>query len=98
MIFHIKACELDGKQRETNHKNSLLPAGFTTAPSASNNAALMSQAGFQMFKSSMSTKVTPEPAPANVFYNATPASSVSTSSNATAASNIKNDFIAFFSE
>ncbi|KAJ0770242.1 putative transcription factor interactor and regulator CCHC(Zn) family [Helianthus annuus] len=95
MISHIKACELDDKQREINHKNSLLAAGFITTPSSSNNVALTSQAGLQMFKSLTSAKATQEPASANVIYPTAPSSS---SFNAAAASSVKNEFIAFFSQ
>ncbi|MFS7986478.1 hypothetical protein Hanom_Chr11g01010801 [Helianthus anomalus] len=47
MISHIKACELDDKQRETNYKNSMLAAGFSMAPTSSSdsNTALLSQGG-----------------------------------------------------
>ncbi|MFS7946562.1 hypothetical protein Hanom_Chr06g00537801 [Helianthus anomalus] len=65
----------------------------------------MSQAGFQMFRSSMSATAAPEPAPAptNVFYSATPAPSVTSSSStvvAAASTNpaAKNEIIAFFSQ
>ncbi|KAJ0542527.1 putative transcription factor interactor and regulator CCHC(Zn) family [Helianthus annuus] len=56
MISHIKACELDDKQRETNYKNSMLAAGFSIAPASSNNnnTALLSQGGFQMFRNNSS--------------------------------------------
>ncbi|XP_022004663.1 uncharacterized protein LOC110902270 [Helianthus annuus] len=37
MISHIKACELDDKQRENNHKSSLLAAGKIQPPSWSLN-------------------------------------------------------------
>jgi len=74
MISHIKSC----KQRETNYKNSLLAAGFTTTPSVStNNAALITQPGFQMFSSSASAKSAPTST--NAQYFSTPASSIAPS-------------------
>ncbi|KAJ0870677.1 putative transcription factor interactor and regulator CCHC(Zn) family [Helianthus annuus] len=109
MISHIKACELDDKQRETNHKNSLLAAGFTIAPTSStnDNTALLSQGGFQMFSNVASAKAAPTSA--NVYYSGSPgraapssstaasASAVNTSS-AAPASTAKNEMIAFFTQ
>ncbi|KAJ0464892.1 hypothetical protein HanHA300_Chr14g0532361 [Helianthus annuus] len=79
MISHIKACELDDKQRETNHKNSMLATGFSATPAATNNnAALVSQSGFQKADS---TSVTA----ANVYYSSgSPAPSAASSTATTA--------------
>ncbi|KAJ0430204.1 putative transcription factor interactor and regulator CCHC(Zn) family [Helianthus annuus] len=98
MISHIKACELDDKQRETNYKNSMLAAGFSIAPTASSdsNTALLSQGGFQMFRN---TK--PAPTSANVYNSgsstqASPASAGKTSA-APSVSVASNEMVAFFS-
>ncbi|KAJ0743680.1 putative transcription factor interactor and regulator CCHC(Zn) family [Helianthus annuus] len=109
MISHIKACELDDKQRETNHKNSMLAAGFTVTPTSSNNnnAAFLSQGGFQMFSNAASAKAAPTLA--NVYYSGSPtqaASSPSTAASASAVnassvaptSTVKNEMIAFFTQ
>ncbi|MFS7973249.1 hypothetical protein Hanom_Chr09g00854431 [Helianthus anomalus] len=48
-----------------------------------------------MLRGSTSAKAAPEPTPANVFY---PIALASSSLNATAASSVKNEFIAFFSQ
>ncbi|KAF5815687.1 putative transcription factor interactor and regulator CCHC(Zn) family [Helianthus annuus] len=112
MISHIKACELDDKQRETNYKNSMLAAGFSVAPTSSNdnNTALLSQGGFQMFSNATFAKSTPTSA--NVYCSgssnqATPphptvasASTVNAvnASTAASASTAKNEMIAFFTQ
>ncbi|KAJ0853333.1 putative transcription factor interactor and regulator CCHC(Zn) family [Helianthus annuus] len=107
MISHIKACELDDKQRETNYKNSMLAAGFSIAPASSNNSntALLSQGGFQMFRNTSS--VTPTSAKVHssgssnqVVSPASPASipnsgNISTAASASAAN---NEMIAFFAK
>ncbi|KAJ0879802.1 putative transcription factor interactor and regulator CCHC(Zn) family [Helianthus annuus] len=106
MISHIKACELDDKQRETNYKNSMLAAGFSIAPSSSNNnnTALLSQGGFQMFRNTSAT-----PTSTNAYCSgssnqvvspAAPASipnagNISTAASASAAN---NEMIAFFAK
>ncbi|MFS7969188.1 putative transcription factor interactor and regulator CCHC(Zn) family [Helianthus anomalus] len=61
MISHIKACELDDNQKETNHKNSMLAVAFSATPTTTNNNndVLVSQSGFQMFSSSASSKAAP---------------------------------------
>ncbi|KAJ0485716.1 putative transcription factor interactor and regulator CCHC(Zn) family [Helianthus annuus] len=109
MISHIKACELDDKQRETNHKNSMLAAGFTIAPTSSNNnnAALLSQGGFQMFSNAASAKAAPTSA--NVYYSGSPtqaapspptvaSASAVNASSAAPTSTVKNDMIDFFTQ
>ncbi|KAJ0446497.1 putative transcription factor interactor and regulator CCHC(Zn) family [Helianthus annuus] len=109
MISHIKACELDDKQRETNYKNSMLAAGFSVAPTSSNNnnAALLSQGGFQMFSNAASAKAAPTSA--NVYcsgsstqvtpshFTVASASAVN-ASTAASASTVKNEMIAFFTQ
>ncbi|KAJ0448317.1 hypothetical protein HanLR1_Chr17g0673931 [Helianthus annuus] len=102
MISHIKACELDDKQRETNYKNSMLAAGFSIAPTSSNNnnTALLSQGGFQMFRNATSAK--PAPTSANVYCSgssnqaASPVAPAMTSPTSASAAN--NEMIAFFSK
>ncbi|KAJ0610908.1 putative transcription factor interactor and regulator CCHC(Zn) family [Helianthus annuus] len=104
MISHIKACELDGKQRETNYKNSMLAAGFSATPLASsNNTALVSHTGFQMFSNSASAKAAPTSS--NTYYSGTPTPTTaapSTPNHATAAASstptAKNEMIVFFSQ
>ncbi|KAJ0839390.1 putative transcription factor interactor and regulator CCHC(Zn) family [Helianthus annuus] len=107
MISHIKACELDDKQRETNYKNSMLAAGFSIAPASSNNSntALLSQGGFQMFRntssaSPTSAKVHSSGSSNQVVSPASPASiqnagNVSTGAP-TSASAANNEMMAFF--
>ncbi|KAJ0576133.1 putative transcription factor interactor and regulator CCHC(Zn) family [Helianthus annuus] len=102
MISHIKACELDDKQRETNYKNSMLAAGFSIAPTTSSdsNTALLSQGGFQMFRNASAAK--PAPTSANVYNSgsSTQASPTSAgkSSVAPSASVASNEMVAFFSK
>ncbi|KAJ0947135.1 putative transcription factor interactor and regulator CCHC(Zn) family [Helianthus annuus] len=106
MISHIKACELDDKQRETNYKNSMLAAGFSVGPTSSNNnnAALLSQGGFQMFSNTASAKAAPTST--NVYYsgfstqNAPTAASASAvnASSAAPTSTVNNEMIAFFTQ
>ncbi|KAF5805895.1 putative transcription factor interactor and regulator CCHC(Zn) family [Helianthus annuus] len=104
MISHIKACELDDKQRETNYKNSMLAAGFTATPStSSNNTAFVSHVGFQTFSNSASAKAAPTSP--NLYYAGTPAPAAAAappSANATVAASstpiATNEMIAFFSQ
>ncbi|KAJ0491860.1 putative transcription factor interactor and regulator CCHC(Zn) family [Helianthus annuus] len=107
MISHIKSCELDDKQRETNYKNSMLAAGFTaTNPNSSNNTAFVSHAGFQMFSNSASAKAAPT-SPSQ-YYSGTPAPAVATppsananitpTATASSTSTATNEMIAFFSQ
>ncbi|KAJ0587463.1 putative transcription factor interactor and regulator CCHC(Zn) family [Helianthus annuus] len=106
MISHIKACELDDKQRDTNYKNSMLAAGFSIAPSSSNdnNTTLLSQGGFQMFRNTSAT-----PTSANAYCSGSsnqvvsPAASASIPnsgniSTAASASAANNEMIAFFAK
>ncbi|MFS8001004.1 putative transcription factor interactor and regulator CCHC(Zn) family [Helianthus anomalus] len=107
MISHIKACELDDKQRETNYKNSMLAAGFSIAPTTSSdsNTALLSQGGFQMFRNTSSVSQTSGKVHASGSSNqivspASPASvqnagNVSTVAPASAHST-NNEMMAFF--
>ncbi|KAJ0861499.1 putative transcription factor interactor and regulator CCHC(Zn) family [Helianthus annuus] len=100
MISHIKACELDDKQRETNYKNSMLAAGFSIAPTTSSdsNTALLSQGGFQMFRnnssvsqSGSSNQIVSSASPASV-QNAGKASAAASAS----AHSTNNEMMAFF--
>ncbi|MFS7981791.1 putative transcription factor interactor and regulator CCHC(Zn) family [Helianthus anomalus] len=108
MISHIKACELDDKQRETNYKNSMLAAGFSMAPTSSSdsNTALLSQGGFQMFRNTSSNqtsgKVQASGSSNQIVSPATPASvqnagNVTTAASA-AAHTPNNEMMAFFAK
>ncbi|KAJ0468983.1 putative transcription factor interactor and regulator CCHC(Zn) family [Helianthus annuus] len=102
MISHIKACELDDKQRETNYKNSMLAAGFSIAPATSSdsNTALLSQGGFQMFRNTTSAK--PAPTSANVYSSGSSTqvspTSAGKASAAPYASVASNEMVAFFTK
>ncbi|MFS7944808.1 putative transcription factor interactor and regulator CCHC(Zn) family [Helianthus anomalus] len=88
MISHIKACELDDKQRENNHKSSMLAAGISVSStnSSNDNAALISQNGSKKTSSGSTT----------VHYSSSSPSS--TASKIATTPSAKAELIAFFTQ
>ncbi|KAJ0884265.1 putative transcription factor interactor and regulator CCHC(Zn) family [Helianthus annuus] len=89
MISHIKACELDDKQRENNHKSSLLAAGISVSSTnpSNDNTALISQNGSKKATSGSTT---------TVHYSSS--SSSSSAAKIATPPSAKSELIAFFTQ